>query len=272
MGRFSALSSRVAVAVPGAGLFAAVAFIDSDLLTVAFFALIAFLTTMEAVRLLGPSAFPITLTAAVLAGGSTVSVALLSPGLSMVLLPLPGVVVSLMQVLGDGVEGARRRTAGLTGLTVMISLCFGLMARMRTDFESPWVMFIPLLLCWIGDSLAYFAGSAFGRHKMAPSVSPAKSWEGFGAGIAGSVAGALLAGTLGAGFGAGAMIAAGLAGGAAAVSGDLLESALKRDAGMKDSGALLSGHGGLLDRFDSLLAAVPVVWAIMFISSEWAVL
>lgn len=272
MSRFSELSRRVAVAVPGAGLFAAVALVDSDPLTVAFFSLIAALSTMEAVHLLGPSTLGIAIAASLLAGGSAVSVALLPAGLSIALLPLPGVMVAVIQVLRDGVEGARRRAAGLIGVTVTISLCFGLMARMRTEFDSPWVMFVPLLVCWAGDSLAYFAGCAFGRHKMAPSVSPAKSWEGFAAGIAGSVAGALLAGSLGAGFGTGAMVVAGLAGGVAAVSGDLLESALKRDAGIKDSGSLLPGHGGLLDRFDSLLAVVPVVWAIMTLFSDWGLL
>jgi phosphatidate cytidylyltransferase len=111
--------------------------------------------------------------------------------------------------------------------------------------------------------MAYFIGSAFGKHKLAPAVSPAKSWEGFIAGMAGAVAGAVFAGTAGAGFPLFLMVATGTAGGIAAVTGDLFESALKRDAGIKDTGSILPGHGGVLDRFDSILAVVPVVWFIL---------
>lgn len=268
MKSFHSLASRVAVAVPGIGLFAAVAFLNIPALTTAFFSLIAALCATEAVTLFRPgSGMPMKAAHAVMVAASSAAVALLEPSLSIVLILFPGAVISTVWVFIDGIDHARRKTAGLMGISVALALGFGLLARLRMDFQSPWVMFVPLLICWLGDSLAYFAGSSFGRHKMAPSISPAKSWEGFIAGIAGAVGGAVLAGTVGADFPLVMMIITGAAGGIAAVAGDLMESAMKRDAGVKDTGSLLPGHGGFLDRFDSILAVVPVVWVLLFLFS-----
>ncbi len=113
---------------------------------------------------------------------------------------------------------------------------------------------------WLGDTVALFAGKAFGKHKLAPRWSPKKTLEGAVAGLLSSLAiGAVLAPFFHYAPIAGA-VAGGLAGGLGQ-AGDLFESALKRRAGIKDSGSLLPGHGGLLDRIDSLLfAAVPVLW------------
>lgn len=266
MRSFHSLASRVAVAVPGIGLFAAVAFLNITVLTIAFFSIIAALCAAEAVTLIRPgSSMQMQAVLAVMVAGSSIAVALLDPALSIVLILLPGAVISTVWIILDGSVQARRKTAGITGISVVLALSFGLLARLRLDFQSPWVMLVPLLICWLGDSLAYFVGSACGRHKMAPSISPAKSWEGFIAGIAGAIGGAVLAGTVGAAFPLFPMVITGVAGGIAAVAGDLLESAMKRDAGVKDSGSLLPGHGGILDRFDSILAVVPVVWTLMFL-------
>ncbi|MCK5115632.1 MAG: phosphatidate cytidylyltransferase [Candidatus Aegiribacteria sp.] len=273
MKSFSSLAIRVAVAVPGIGLFAAVAFLDIPYLTTAFFALIAALCATEAVTLFRPgSSMSMKTVYAAMVAGSTVAVALLDPAISIVVILLPGAITGAVWIFSDGITNARMKTAGITGMSVALALGFGLLARLRLDFQSPWIMFVPLLICWLGDSLAYFAGSAFGRHKMAPSISPAKSWEGFFAGIAGAIGGAVLAGSVGAGFPLFTMLMIGAAGGIAAVIGDLLESALKRDAGIKDSGSFLPGHGGFLDRFDSILAVVPVVWALLFIFAFTGVL
>jgi phosphatidate cytidylyltransferase len=107
---------------------------------------------------------------------------------------------------------------------------------------------------WANDSFAYLVGSMMGRHKLAPYISPKKSWEGF---IAGTVlTTAVWAGVYfvaDTGMTLGALIAIGITASLAAVVGDLAESRLKREAGVKDSGALLPGHGGFLDRFDSLI-------------------
>jgi phosphatidate cytidylyltransferase len=121
-------------------------------------------------------------------------------------------------------------------------------------------------LTWLNDTGAYFFGTAFGRHKLIPSVSPNKSVEGSIAGILSAViVGALYAGLvlgplvgLPLGYGAGAVGGALIA--IAAQVGDLAESVLKREAGVKDSGRLIPGHGGVLDRFDALFFALPVAF------------
>lgn len=273
MKTFQSLTIRVAVAVPGIGLFAVVAFLNIPVLTISCFALIAALCALETAALIRPgSGMPMKVIYASMVAGASVAVALLEPALSMVLILLPGAVISTVWIFKDGVANSRMKTAGITGISVALALSLGLLARLRLDFQSPWVIFVPLLICWLGDSFAYFFGSAFGRHKMAPSISPAKSWEGFIAGTAGAIGGAVLAGVIGAGFSPGAMVLIGAAGGFAAVVGDLLESAMKRDAGIKDSGSFLPGHGGFLDRFDSILAVVPVVWALLLLFSDAGIL
>ncbi len=121
------------------------------------------------------------------------------------------------------------------------------------------VLFL-LVLIWVADSLAYLAGHRWGRARLAPTVSPGKTWVGTYAGLAGA---ALLGFVLGWGMGlqwgqlAAAVVLCGVTA-AVSVVGDLLESLLKRRRGLKDSGRLLPGHGGILDRIDSLTAAAPV--------------
>jgi phosphatidate cytidylyltransferase len=122
----------------------------------------------------------------------------------------------------------------------------------------------PLLITWLNDTFAYFVGRAFGRRKLMPSVSPGKTVEGSAAGLLAGIAVAMLLGNgiLGPQLGLAATpVVWGMGGGmvaAAAQVGDLAESLLKREAGVKDSGTLLPGHGGVLDRFDALFFAVPV--------------
>jgi len=121
------------------------------------------------------------------------------------------------------------------------------------------LLLFTLLFVWVGDTLAYFVGRKFGRMRMAPLVSPQKSWEGAAANLLGSMAvGIFLAPWLNLDVRQ-AVILAGL-GNIAGQAGDLLESAYKRSAGVKDSGSLLPGHGGVLDRVDALILAAPVVW------------
>ena len=129
------------------------------------------------------------------------------------------------------------------------------------------ILTLPLAATWIGDASAYFAGSAWGRSKLAPTISPNKSWVGFWAElVGGGAAGALwllLAGPLlpGLGLGPVAVVALGAVLGLAAVVGDLAESLFKREAGVKDSGTVFPGHGGMLDRLDALLFTLPVAYA-----------
>lgn len=118
---------------------------------------------------------------------------------------------------------------------------------------------------WVEDSAAYLVGSSFGRHKMAPRISPNKSWEGFYGGLIGSV----LVWCVGALFHVGGItwplaVTCGLVEGVVAVMGDLFESRVKRGVGVKDSGNLLPGHGGLLDRTDSMIFGGIVAYFILF--------
>jgi phosphatidate cytidylyltransferase len=114
-----------------------------------------------------------------------------------------------------------------------------------------------LLLVFAADIGAYFAGRSWGRHKLAPRVSPGKTWEGALGGLA-AVALVALIGTVHFGFPVVAGVAFGCTVGIFSVIGDLTESMFKRAAGLKDSGSLLPGHGGLLDRLDSVTAAAPL--------------
>lgn len=129
---------------------------------------------------------------------------------------------------------------------------------------SVWWLFLALSLNWVGDTMAYYTGRAFGRHKMAPSVSPGKTWEGAAGSVVASVAYAVVyAHFLLPGVSALESILVGLIGNVAGQVGDLVESALKRGCGVKDSGNLLPGHGGWLDRVDSSLFSVPAVYLLV---------
>lgn len=117
-----------------------------------------------------------------------------------------------------------------------------------------------ILTTALDDIGAYFAGTSWGRHKMAPSISPAKSWEGFAGGLVAAVVGGLAAGALLDDLGiVHGLVMGGICGMLAPV-GDLLESLVKREIGIKDSGRLLPGHGGFLDRLDAIIFCAPFVY------------
>jgi len=123
-----------------------------------------------------------------------------------------------------------------------------------------------LLTTWAGDTAAYFVGRSFGRHKLAPRISPGKTWEGAVANVVASIVAALgLAHLVHLGVVCGLTI--GLAVGVLGQAGDLLESAIKRRAGVKDSGTLFPGHGGILDRIDSLMLPAPAIAMVLRIVS-----
>ncbi|MDP9224502.1 MAG: phosphatidate cytidylyltransferase [Actinomycetota bacterium] len=126
--------------------------------------------------------------------------------------------------------------------------------------EGPKLLILFLLAAAADDIAAFFAGTAMGKHKMAPSISPAKSWEGVVAGAGGAVAAAVLlipswtALSAPQALGVGAIVAV------LGPMGDLVESLVKRELGVKDSGRLLPGHGGMLDRLDAIIFCAPAVF------------
>ncbi len=173
------------------------------------------------------------------------------------------VVAVLLWRAADGVGGAVPDVSA--GLLVALYPCFlaGFASLMLAADDGPWRILVFVLVTVCSDVGGYAAGVLLGRHPMAPSVSPKKSWEGFGGSVlACATAGGLsLALALGGDWWAGALLGAGVA--AAATVGDLMESTVKRDLGIKDMGNLLPGHGGLMDRLDSLLVTAPVVWGVL---------
>jgi phosphatidate cytidylyltransferase len=155
---------------------------------------------------------------------------------------------------------AVRVLKGIAGVLVCLPCWTAFVALHGRGTQGPEFCLALLLLIWLADSGAYFAGRRWGRTKLAPVVSPGKTWEGVMGGIAASVVAVLVAGywysrslpwTL-------TLAAVALLAVMFSIVGDLLESLMKRQAGLKDSGHLIPGHRGVLDRIDSLTAAAPV--------------
>ncbi len=183
-------------------------------------------------------------------------------------LPQPGFFVGLvvlLLLLSLGPERTASEAASAVGSTLLGVIYIGGPFALGRELHgvSPHWLFWVLLLNWVGDSAAYYAGRAFGRHKLAPRVSPNKTWEG-------SVASVAVAAAVGLGYwvyftpqpelGRLWVILLAVAVNVAGQAGDLAESLLKRGVGVKDSGDLLPGHGGMLDRVDGVLFSVPVLY------------
>lgn len=180
-------------------------------------------------------------------------------------------VLTLFTVEGDDLTHVPAR-AGLGVLGVLyVGGLFSIVAQLRQ--AGMWTLVLLMAITWLNDTGAYFAGRAFGKHKLAPRVSPAKTWEGFFGGLFSSVAGAVTVKALvpylpldGAGLALSYLdvLAIGLLAGGLGPAGDLCESMFKRAFGVKDSGNTIPGHGGFLDRVDALLfnafAVAAWVW------------
>lgn len=204
------------------------------------------------------------LTAAMMAG-------LLLPSAEPLALPLYlaaalGWLIGVPLWLARGWQIRQQAVMALVGWLVLLPTGLALVALRAT---SPWLLLGVMALVWIADSAAYFAGRRFGKHKLAPSISPGKTWEGAAGALLGVLlyVGALTAshnGTLlGFGWVSGLLLAAFWV--ALSIIGDLFESAIKRQAGVKDSGTLLPGHGGLLDRIDALTSTLPLAALVLLL-------
>ena len=153
--------------------------------------------------------------------------------------------------LARGVAAGHARALGVAGFVVILPTALA-MTLLR-----PLEVLLVLVLVWVADTAAYFVGRAWGRHKLAPSISPGKTWEGALGGAVGVLVYAIICGTFIEGlFWVPYLLAAALLA-VLSIVGDLFESAAKRQAGVKDSGTLLPGHGGIMDRIDSATAALP---------------
>lgn len=157
------------------------------------------------------------------------------------------------------VDGSRPAIL-ILGALVLLAAWISIVSLHASGARGPLLVLCLFVLIWVADSGAYFAGRAFGRRKLSPYVSPGKTWAGAGGAVLGAVIAAALLGGSGVIGDVALWALIGLAVFVTVISigGDLWESRLKREAGLKDSGSLLPGHGGVLDRIDSLLAAAPV--------------
>ena len=176
--------------------------------------------------------------------------------LFLFVLGIAALVLFTRRPLVETLPAAGMSTSGL--LLVAFPLSYAV--RLHGEgIRGPALLLFALVIIWVGDTAAYFVGRSIGKYKLAPHLSPKKTWEGTVASFIGSLIVAVifvrfmtipLPHLLG-------MAAVGNVAGQV---GDLLESAYKRSAGIKDSGSLLPGHGGVLDRIDALILAIPVVW------------
>ncbi|GAA3896067.1 phosphatidate cytidylyltransferase [Gibbsiella dentisursi] len=180
----------------------------------------------------------------------------------------------LLVLFYPGSAGVWRNSRSLRlvfGLLTIVPFFWGMLALRQYDyaqnpFTGAWWLLYVMLLVWGADSGAYMFGKLFGKHKLAPKVSPGKTWEGL---IGGLVTSAVISWL----FGRYAplsvvpvtLLVCSVVAALASVLGDLTESMFKREAGIKDSGSLIPGHGGILDRIDSLTAAVPVFACLMLL-------
>jgi phosphatidate cytidylyltransferase len=175
------------------------------------------------------------------------------------------VVAAVLWRLPDGLSGLRRDLTSAVVIAVYVPFLGGFAAMLAVPSDGQWLVLVTLAAVVLSDTGGYAAGVFLGKHPMAPTVSPKKSWEGFCGSVLAASAGsaALLYFLLGLEPWWGAIF--GLAVSVAAVLGDLGESMLKRDLGIKDMSNLLPGHGGLMDRLDSILFAVPTAYLILSI-------
>ena len=201
---------------------------------------------------------------------------------AFVVLLLLGLASFAVAVFDRKVEGAFQSAASTVSGALYTggTLSFAVFMRSLPDIQGTVparpaegfvLVLFPLLVTWAGDTAAYFAGKRFGRRRLAPHVSPGKTVEGAIAGLVGSV---------GVGFAMGPFLQSldnfpvtptvaalmGLCLGIAGQLGDLAESRLKREAGVKDSGRLLPGHGGMLDRFDALFFTIPLAYGLIVLN------
>lgn len=175
---------------------------------------------------------------------------------------LVSVLAAMVWRLARGPDGYHHDVGAATLILVYVPFLGGFAALLAAADDGTWRVLVTLVVVVLTDTGGYATGVFLGRHPMAPTVSPKKSWEG----LAGSLVAAAVGGAVGLALGGlawwvGVIFGVVVAG--AAVLGDLAESLLKRDLGIKDMSGLLPGHGGVMDRVDSILFAVPTAYLLL---------
>jgi len=257
------LPAAIAVGLSLGGLILATVFSPYRWTFVVLLALAGVLGTTEIVKALRTLGARPPLAPLVVGGAASIVVAY-RYGSSELFLGLALTVLGcLLWRLADPVEGLVRDVTAAVFTATYVPFLLGFAALLAVPADGPRriTAFVATVVC--SDVGGYVAGVLFGKHAMAPTVSPKKSWEGLaGSAAACAAAGAIFFVTL---FGAPAWqgVLYGLALVCSASLGDLGESMIKRDIGIKDMGTLLPGHGGLMDRLDSLLPTAPIAWVLL---------
>lgn len=171
--------------------------------------------------------------------------------------------VALIWRMPKGERGYVRDSAASLFIIGYIPLLGSFVGLMLADDQGRMRVITFITVVVLGDIGGYVAGVLFGKHQMAPRISPKKTWEGFAGSVVFGIAGAIpfVVWGLGGAFWIGILLGAVLV--AVGACGDLIESLIKRDVGIKDMSSFLPGHGGVMDRIDSLLVAAPVAWLIL---------
>ena len=252
------LGSRIATALVGAPLLLLAVWLGGPLYY-ALIGLLGGLALWELHRMLGLPGGTIGMTSLFgVAAGWYLAIGFGRPPTGLVLAALAVGITTWRQVRlqrrGGGVGNA-----GIWFASTYVGFCLGHFPALRGLEQGLALTLLVFLATWAFDTAAYFAGTKYGVHKMAPRLSPGKSWEGA---LAGSAAVLLMAMLLLRGIGLSPGLRLGIGVGVIIFGqlGDLFESSLKRLAQVKDAGTILPGHGGVLDRFDSLMFSVPVAY------------
>jgi phosphatidate cytidylyltransferase len=235
---------------------------------VAAAALVAELATWEYLFIADCQGYRRTLV--LLAIGVLFAATFFSPALIMPALGLCSLILVLVCSFASPLERVLRDSAFSIFPLLYIGLTLVTLPLLWVQADGPSLLIFLFCVVWTGDVAALYIGRSFGRHKLAPKISPNKSWEGSAASVVGSLLiAALLVGLARWSEGRAALhypgplvrwLGLAVLLNVFAQVGDLVESAIKRGAGVKDSGAMLPGHGGILDRIDALLLAAPALW------------
>ncbi|MHB1299032.1 MAG: phosphatidate cytidylyltransferase [Gemmatimonadaceae bacterium] len=275
----SELTKRILVAVVGIPVIAGVLHLGDAPLAI-LLSIAAALAAWEYGRLAqGAGARPLTgwlivLSALVPLGMHALRLGLWVPPISLVLLLVPALLTVALWTRGSAgkpIEAVATTIFGVLYTGGMLAFVYALRYHRFAvgDEAGALLVFFPVALTWINDSGAFFIGRAFGKRKLMPSVSPGKTVAGAVGGLVASAIGAwayvhfLLGPRAGLGLTVPAVILVGVLVSVVAQVGDLVESMLKREAGVKDSSRLIPGHGGVLDRADSLLFSIPVAYVLL---------
>ncbi|AXT85430.1 phosphatidate cytidylyltransferase [Aeromicrobium sp. A1-2] len=202
--------------------------------------------------------------APVLVGGTIMLVGTYLGGMETASVALALTVIgTLVWRLSDGAEGFVRDSSAGVFVLGYLFLMGTFVILMLVEDDGPWRIVAFIVATIASDIGGYIAGVLFGKHPMAPTISPKKSWEGFAGSLFFGIAAGIVTITYALDGDWWVGIILGVAGVVFATLGDLSESLIKRDLGIKDMGDLLPGHGGLMDRLDSLIAVAPIAWLIL---------